>query len=357
MKRDAQNLLPVSQVAVSIFEQSFPKILALVNEKFALETRFLDRDISCEQICMVRDTHKRFGELLLAIYQFHLYDHLIDEFSWYMSVLSSRGFEKSHLENMIKTWNIAIHSVIKPPESHELVGPLEWLYQNLSSLYEHLNAAEVKITEELQRFLGFLLKKDRKDATEYMLSLLKQGLSLESLYSDMLTSALKEIGRLWQKNEISVVDVHVATDICRYIMMRLADSIAPDDVLLPYKALVTCVPGEEHEMGAEILENYLETIGWQICSMGHIAPEADIIKAIVNSKPDVVFLSITLVSNLTSIKALAIKVREQKPNLKIVIGGHAAVLARDVLMNFADAIVNNIEEAHTRSLTLVSSHA
>jgi len=71
----------------------------------------------------------------------------------------------------------------------------------------------------------------------------------------------------------------------------------------------------------------------------------------------VVFLSITLISNLPAAKVLAERIRALDPHLKIVMGGHAAVLARDTLNNFADAIVDGIEDTHTRSLKLVTPHA
>jgi methanogenic corrinoid protein MtbC1 len=349
-------VLPVSATATSLFAHSLPKILALVNEKFTIETTYLKHTISSDQICLVKDTQRSFGELLLALYEFHLYENLLDEFFWYISVLTSRGFERNYFEQMIRTWTIAIHSVVKPPESHELVRPLQWLTGHLSLLYEQRALAEEGHAQELAPFLELLLKKKRKEAAEYVLSRSTQGVSLEKLYAELLTLSLREIGRLWQKNSISVVDVHVATDICRYIMMRLADSVTPE-AALPYTALVTCVPGEEHETASEIVENYLETKGWQILSMGHIAPEADIIRALEAHTPDVVFLSVTLCINLPSAKALTLKIRHAAPQVKIVIGGRAAVCAREVLMHCADAIVESIGETHIHALTLVSSHA
>jgi methanogenic corrinoid protein MtbC1 len=356
MKRSVQEPQPVSDAAVNTFEQSFPKILALVNEKYALETKYLDREVSSEQMSMLKDAHKRFGEFLLAIYEFHLYENLFNEFSWYVSVFSCRGFKKDYFDTIIKTWNIAIHSVVKPPESHELARPLEWMHQNLSLIFGRCDDPEIQLSEELKKFLAFLITKKRKAATDYILSLLKEGFTIEKLYSDLLPTILREIGRRWQKNVMSVVDVHIATDICRYTIMRLADSI-PTELALGYKALVTCVPGEEHETGAELIENYLEIKGWEICSMGHIAPQEDIIQAIDANKPDVVLLSVTLVANLPTAKALTIKIRASESKVKIVMGGHAAMLARDRLKDYADIIVDSIEETHIHSLNLVDTHA
>ena len=39
IKEDAHKLVPVSETAITAFEQSFAKIVTLVNEKFALEIK------------------------------------------------------------------------------------------------------------------------------------------------------------------------------------------------------------------------------------------------------------------------------------------------------------------------------
>jgi methanogenic corrinoid protein MtbC1 len=356
IKTNIQPIIPVSEDAVKAFEHSFPKILDLVIEKFALETKFMESDVSHVSKGILRDMLKRFGELLGAVYEFHLYQNLPDEFSWYIATFSKRGFGEDFFKTMLKTWQIGIHSVIKPPQSHELASPLQWLQQHFSRIYDQSREPEVVLPEEMRLFVDLLLAKKRKDAANHMLLLLNQGVAIEKLYTSLLTTALREIGKRWQKNEISVVDVHVATDICRYIIMRLVDSI-PIKTSLHHRALVTCVPGEEHEMGAEIVENFLEMKGWLIESMGHIAPEADIIKAIVDTNPDVVFLSVTLVANLPAAKSLALKIREHNFKVKIIIGGYAAVLARNTLSNVCDFVAASIEEGHKQALALVGNNA
>lgn len=350
------HLPPLSESALSLFNRSFAKILDLVREKYELETKYLDQNIPREQKRLAEEIHQQFGELLRACYEFNLYDRLQEEFCWYISVFCSRGFAIDYLERLLKAWNMAIHSVIKPPESHALTRPLDLLHQHLTSLYKTCTLEEVALPSLIRPFVDHLLAKRRKEATDYILSLLTQGLSIERLYADVLTTSLQSIGVLWQKNDINVVDVHVATDICRYVMMRLADTI-PASQTLPYKALVTCVPGEAHEMGAEIMENYLEVKGWQMVGMGHIAPEEDIVESIIKSRPDVIFLSIILIAHLPAAKSLLSKIREVAPSFKIVVGGPAAILARDTLLQLCDAVVQGFEEAHTRSLQLVGSHA
>ena len=349
-------LPPMSSSALELLNHSFPKILDLVREKYELEIKYLGQNFPREQQRLAEEVHRQFGDLLRASYEFHLYDQLQEEFCWYISVFCSRGFEIDYLDHLLRSWDMAIHSVIKPPEAHELTRPLQVLHQHLTSLYKTCSIEKVTLPPLIQPFMDHLLAKQRKEATDYILSLLKEGMTIERLYGDVLTASLAALGRLWQKNSINVVDVHVATDICRYIMMRLADAL-PVSPPLPYKALITCVPGEEHEMGAEILENYLEIKGWEVVSMGHIAPEEDILEAIQQSKPDVILVSVILTAHLPASKSLLQKIRRLAPDCKLVVGGPAAVLAGEALLPFSDAVVRTFEEAHTRSLHLLGSHA
>jgi methanogenic corrinoid protein MtbC1 len=172
----------------------------------------------------------------------------------------------------------------------------------------------------------------------------------------VLMPALRHIGILWQKNKISAADEHAATEICRYIIFRLCDSI-PREKSLPYKALVSCVPGEEHEMGAEIMASYLESKGWRVYFVGHSAPEQDNIDAITKHKPDVVFLSVTLISNLPETVEFLKKIRTISSEVKIVLGGKAAVVVKRTVQKLSDAVLDDYQEVHSKALELLGKNA
>jgi methanogenic corrinoid protein MtbC1 len=354
--REDESRFPLTEKSIESFRHALPRLFLLVNERFMLETKLSPGGISPEQQELIRDAHTYFGELLLGIYEFQLYEDLEDEFSWYISTLFSQGCQQEYVRSMIKAWILAIHSIIKPPESDELVKPLEWVYKRIPSYCVLLEEKECVLTEEVKYFLDLLLRKERRSATEYILSLYRKGGMVEHIYSQVLTPVLAQIGLLRHKSAISFSDEHAATDICRYVILRLFDSI-PREKELPYRAVVSCVPGEEHELGAEILANYLEIKGWKVFFIGHGAPQKDIVQAIMTDKPDIIFLSVILISHLPAAKALLQNIREMTSPAKVVAGGQAAVRARKTLGKFADAITNSIEEAHTRSLELVARHA
>ena len=209
-------------------------------------------------------------------------------------------------------------------------------------------------------FLGFvhpfLLNKQKKEAAECILKLYQQGTPFETILSEYLPLIMKKIGMLWQKNKITVVDQHVATDLCTYIMFRLSEELVINDTL-PYKAVVSCVPGEAHEMGAEILETYLELKGWSALSMGHIAPQNDILQAVLVMKPEVVFLSVSMIARLPEARKMAYEIRSALPKVRIIMGGRAAMRAENKLKDCSDAVVSGFEEGHIQALKLVKSNA
>jgi len=356
IKAEFTRLSRISEEAIASFRHSLPRLVFMVNEKFAVENKFCCEKPLSTYIEFLKDMHRNFGDTLLAIYEFNLYQALIKEFSWLVSTLHYRGFEREYFDKMLDTWIMAIHGTIEPSLSRELVFPLRILQRNLSEFLKRSEISSEPESQAQREFANLLLEKRRRDATDYMMDLLKKGNRPNEVCSGVLMPALKQIGFLWQKNKISAADEHAATEICRYIIFRLCDSI-PREKTLPYKALVSCVPGEEHEMGAEIMASYLESKGWRVYFVGHSAPEQDNIDAITKHKPDVVFLSVTLISNLPETVEFLKKTRKIFSETKIVLGGKAAIAARETVQKYTDAVIDEYQEVHSKALELLGKNA
>ena len=351
IKAELRELPPVTAEAVAAFRNEVPKLLYLVNGKFAVESTYSSEKPAHVNQDTLKNAHSHFADLLLAIYQFHLYDALVDQFLWFVATLKSRGARRHYFEQMLKAWMMAIHGTIEPSFSHELVQPLLVLERNIPAFYENAVISVEPSSRPLEKFQDFLLEKRRRDASDHILSMLHQGKGPEDLCSEFIIPVLQRVGILWQANKISVADEHAATEICRYIILRLFDSIRIDTPL-PYTALVSCVPLEEHELGAEIVASYLESRGWTVYFLGHNVPITEVIAAITKHRPDVVFLSIRLVTNLPASVVLMQEIRNADPAVKIVVGGKAAVLAKASIGDYADAVIDDYKESGTIARSL-----
>jgi len=356
VKTELARLPEISRDAIVAFQNALPKLVYLVDEKFSVENKLGESIAAQSQLDLIKDAHKNFGNVLSAIYQFQLYPALADEFAWLISTLVSRGLTREYFTRMLNAWIFAIHGIIETRWARELVRPLQVLEQNLTELIEHSAVLTQPETESQRKLLLLLLEKKRRAAADYVMTLAGKSVQIEELCTNLLIPVLEKIGILWQKNEISVADEHAATEIGRYIMYRLCDSIAREKPL-SYKALVTCVPGEEHDLGAEMVAGFLENKGWNVYFLGRSLPELDILLTVEKDKFEAIFLSVTLVANLPTTVALMRKIRETAPKAKIIIGGRAAILAIDTIQKQADAIVNDIKQVNPTALKLIQKDA
>lgn len=352
----ASHFKPVSSAALDLFMQSLPKLLIFVNEKFQLENRFLCEEVSCKKNDLVEDFNRKFGALLSGVYEFSLFAHFADEFSLLLAEHESRGLSRAFLDPDLKAWILGINSMIRRPESAELVQPLDCLHRYLPMVYAQLEAAEPALDEKAGQFAGHLLRKNRKFAAEFIIALIREGATIEQAYMQVLLPALTRVRGLWRKNEVSAADVYVATDICRYIMFRVMDSIFGERKY-PFKALVACVPDEEDVLGSEVFANFLEIKGWTVSYIGHGFSAADILHAIDTGKPQAVVLSAASISWLPATRKLIGQIRATAPQVKIFLEGRALQLSRGAFEPLVDGIVSGFDAGHAALLETVVPHA
>jgi methanogenic corrinoid protein MtbC1 len=352
----ASHFKPVSSAALEFFIQSLPKLLVFVNEKFQLENKFLCDDACCKNEGLVEDFNRKFAALLAGVYEFSLFNHFADEFSWLLAEHESRGLKRTFLEPDLKAWILGINSMIRRPESAELVQPLDCLHRYLPMVYAQLEAAEPALDEKAGQFVEHLLRKNRKFATEFIIALIREGATIEQAYTQVLLPALTRMRHLWRKNQVSAADVYVATDICRYIIFRVMDSIFGERKY-PFKALVACVPDEEDVLGSEVFANFLEIKGWSISYIGHGFSAEDILHAIDIGKPQAVVLSAASISWLPSARKLIGQIRAAAPQTKIFLEGRAVQLSRSAFEPLAEGIVSGFDAGHAALLDAVVPHA
>ena len=357
--KNAKKLAPISTEAITSLKENLPKLLNLVDEKFAVDARYCcDKEVADQQR-ILKDCNGHFGRMFLAVCQFQLFESLVNEFSWFITTLSRRGFKRTHFEKFLDTWIASIHGILGPSPARELVQPLRFLKINLPLFLEvDISAADRPQNETILKLVRLLLEKKRREASEFALATLanKHVSSVEDFFTAVLAPSLQFIGRLWQVNKISAADEHAATEIWRYIIFRLFDSL-PREKLSAARALVSCVEGEEHTLAGELISEYFNLKGWLTHFIGRSAPRDDIVQAAVTSKPDVIFLSVTLVSNLPHAQDLANVLKKNLPQAKIIFGGRAALVGRDVLSMSSDAVVPDLKSGFLKALEMVDSDA
>jgi methanogenic corrinoid protein MtbC1 len=147
-------------------------------------------------------------------------------------------------------------------------------------------------------YLAAVLVGDRRRAMEVVDEARDSGLGLRSLYVEVFQPALREVGRLWQENRITVADEHLATAITQAAMSRLYGELFAPHPGPPRLLIAACTESERHEVGLRMVCDLLEMEGWDTLFLGATVPTEQLVKMILEQKPDVVALSAALAHHL-----------------------------------------------------------
>lgn len=174
------------------------------------------------------------------------------------------------------------------------------------------------------RYLHAQLAGNRREALRVVMDEgIARGASVIDLQVQVIQEAQREIGRLWQENQISVAQEHMATAISQMALAQLYDE-APRAPSNDKKVLVACVQGELHDFPARLVADTLDLAGFDVRYLGSDIPTDDLLDEVSTHRPDLLALSATMDFNLPALRAAVLAVRA-RPNgrLPIVIGGAA----------------------------------
>jgi methanogenic corrinoid protein MtbC1 len=169
-------------------------------------------------------------------------------------------------------------------------------------------------------FYNALVDSDKDKCTQIIQSLLENGIDLKDIYVEIFQKSLYRIGKLWDHNQMSIPEEHMATQIIESLISRFA----PVGKSEPNKkVVVTCIDKEFHEIGAKMVSNVFELEGWKTFYLGASVPTKEIIKFVKQIDPEVIALSWSLYLNLVRFLEVVDHLTRFFPAKKILVGGQA----------------------------------
>lgn len=179
--------------------------------------------------------------------------------------------------------------------------------------------------EARDRYLAALRRGSRRDALAVVDDALAAGIPVRTLYLDVFQPAMHEIGRLWQENQITVADEHLATAITQLAMSRLYEELFGDRVDAGPLLVAACAEHERHELGLRMICDLLELEGWDTVFLGASVPVEDLVAMVTERRPAVVALSAAITPHLSRVREAVDAIRAALPEDSpvIAIGGRA----------------------------------
>jgi MerR family transcriptional regulator, light-induced transcriptional regulator len=178
------------------------------------------------------------------------------------------------------------------------------------------------VEEAYDRYLDAARADDQHLAFDLVERARAVGLDLPTLYLEVLQPALREIGRLWQENELTVAEEHLATAITQSAMLRIYGSHDLREGTGPL-LIAACAETERHEIGLRMLCDFLDLEGWETVFLGPSVPAEDLARMVVDRRPDAVALSASITPHLPQLRSTIATIRAAAGDDQplIVIGG------------------------------------
>ena len=151
---------------------------------------------------------------------------------------------------------------------------------------------------------------------------------LQRFYVDSVTGVMTETGKLWVDGEIGIAQEHMITNIMRKIIQQFNAKIEMKG-LVEGLAVICNPEGDDHSMSNLVLEGLLKTRKYRVTNIGGAWYMGDkravtnkaIIDFVTHSRPDIVFISVTIARYLFNAKMIARELVKELPNTKIYLGG------------------------------------
>jgi 5-methyltetrahydrofolate--homocysteine methyltransferase len=183
---------------------------------------------------------------------------------------------------------------------------------------------------------------------------LEQGIPAEVLLRDGLIAAMREVGRLFEENEIYVPEMLVAARAMNATVAVLKPRLIEHAVQSSGTVAIGTVQGDLHDIGKNLVAMMLEGSGFEVVDLGtDVAPERFV--EAIRAGADVVGMSALLTTTMTSMKDVveAITVAGLRDRVRIIVGGapitakYAAEIGADGYAPDASKAVRKVRELLT----------
>jgi len=176
--------------------------------------------------------------------------------------------------------------------------------------------------EILEKLRDGVVEYDNDKVIEAANEALAEGIDAETAIFDGLVAGIEEIGRLYELEEIFVPEMLLAADamyaglnILKPHMKKKGDGGIKGTVIMGV------VQGDVHDIGKNLVKMMFEISGYDVTDLGRDVPTELFFKEALKNDYDLVCMSSMMSTTMYEMKGLIKKLKEKKPDLKVMIGG------------------------------------
>lgn len=260
------------------------------------------------------------------------------------SPLDEKTFDHSEYSKADRQMRLAEEKL--PPEAISSLAR-EVVRRLAFRMPRHVKTEDLPAPDDIDRLCAALISPDEAVADSLILAARRDGVQIDVIYLSYVAGAARRLGEMWDKDEISFVNVTLACGRLYRIIRGLRHVIAPGltDNRDDWPAMFALVPGETHTLGIEIATDTFRREGWDVDMAVGLSHDKLIAQSERRS-----YRTIVLVANsdgmLEPLARLALALRISHPLAHVVVAGNIVDHHPDIsTLVGADAVIKDIETA------------
>lgn len=176
-------------------------------------------------------------------------------------------------------------------------------------------------------------------------ALSNESIRVEDLYENVLRKSLSVLTDKETDPTHKIWKEHIQSSIVRTIIeMAYPFVLKQRKVNLNKKAAIVCPDGEQHELGARMVSDYLRIMGYETYFVGRDTPRLEFLDMIKVLDLDVVAISVTNYYNLSKALQTVVDVKEHFPEVTLVAGGRGLDVNSEVLLKHDVLITHDLND-------------
>jgi 5-methyltetrahydrofolate--homocysteine methyltransferase len=200
---------------------------------------------------------------------------------------------------------------------------------HIAAITEHFRAAESRVKKKASdlpldaRLANYILEGTKEGLIPDLDLKRKEGATPLDIINGPLMDGMKEVGRLFNANELIVAEVLQSAEAMKAAVSHLEQFMEKKADSTKGKVLLATVKGDVHDIGKNLVEIILSNNGYHVINLGIKVPPEDLIKAYREHKPDAIGLSGLLVKSAQQMVITAGDLKAAGITVPLLVGGAA----------------------------------
>lgn len=175
---------------------------------------------------------------------------------------------------------------------------------------------------EISDLADIVLGSDLEAAVAYVAILRERGLSMETLFIELLEPTARLLGEMWDRDECDFIDVTLGVARLQKLLASFNSTHEVPALDQRRQVLMAMTPGDQHSFGVTMVERFLLAAGWEVQT--ELSATADELAELAGRKWFAVAgLTMASEERMDSLKATIVQLRKhsQNPTIGIMVGG------------------------------------